>query len=172
MCTLWPLSIILETATRRTKLSTVHELLYSYSKHYSSYIKALTQDLQRKQGPELQLALRTTANSMYLVRNEYPIEVVQLTILLHITEKIRDSRLSARIQMLQHLCNEAMWTPCDDLHTLWSDVLRLHESPMAAQLQAQTRGAGIWSSPGVTTFSPHHTLGTATHPQGHSGHFG
>ena len=102
MCTLWPLSIILESATRRTKLSTVHELLYSYTKHDSSYIKALTQDLQRKQGPELQLALRTTANSMYLVRNEYPIEVVQLTILLHITEKIRDSRLSARIQMLQH----------------------------------------------------------------------
>ena len=35
MCTLWPLSIILESATRRTKLSTVHELLYSYTKHYS-----------------------------------------------------------------------------------------------------------------------------------------
>ena len=160
MCTLWPLSIILESATRRTKLSTVHELLYSYTKHYSQYIKALTHDLQRKQGPELQLALRTTANSMYLVRNEYPIEVVQLTILLHITEKIRDSRLSARIQMLQHLCDEAMWTPCDDLHTLWSEVLRLHESPMTAQLHAQTQGAGIWSSPGVITFSPHHALFT------------
>ena len=62
--------------------------------------------------------------------------------------------------MLQHLCDEAMWTPCDDLHTLWSEVLHLHESPMTAQLHAQTQGAGIWSSPGVTTFSPHHALFT------------
>ena len=91
MCNLWPLSIILESATRRNKISTVHELLHYYGKHHSSYITALNQSLRRKEGPELQLAIRTTVNSMYLVRNEYPIEVIQLTMLLHVTDRIRDA---------------------------------------------------------------------------------
>ena len=162
MCNLWPLSIILETATRRNRISTIHELLHYYGKHHPSYISNLNQSLKRKEGPELQLAIRTTVNSMYLVRNEYPIEVIQLTMLLHVTDRIRDSRFSAKLKMLSHLSNEAMWTSPEDLEDLWADVERLHESPMACQLHAQAQGQGIWSSPGVLTFSPHHPLFSET----------
>ena len=162
MCVLWPIPCILESATRRTKVSTIHELLQHYTKHYSSYITGVTNDLKRKEGPELQLAIRTTINSMYLVRNEYPLEIIQLALLLHITDKIRDTRLSAKIQMIKHLANEAMWTQEQDLPDLWENVKRLHESPMEAQLQAQSHGRDIWSSPGVTTFSPHHIQYTET----------
>ena len=69
MCNLWPLSVILETAMRCNKISTVHELLHYCGKHHSSYITALNQSLRRKEGPELQLAIHTTVNSMYLVGN-------------------------------------------------------------------------------------------------------
>ena len=162
MCNLWPLSVILETATRRNKIFTVHELLHYYGKHHSSYITSLNQSLRRKEGPELQLAIRTTVNPMYLVRNEYPIEVIQLTMLLHITDRVRDTRFSAKLKMLRHLSNEAMWTSPEDLEELWADISRLHESPMACQLHAQAQGQGIWSSPGVFTFSPHHPRFTET----------
>ncbi len=162
MCILWPISIVLPDVTKRTKVSTVHELLQHYLKHYSSYISNITTDLKRKEGPELQLAIRTTVNSMYLVRNEFNIEVIQLALMLYITDRIRDTRLSAKIQMIKHLSNEAMWTPSDELDDLWEDVLRLHESPMTKQLQAQSQGSDIWSSPGVTTFSPHHLQYTET----------
>ena len=155
----------MESATRRNKLSTLHEILHNYGKHYSSYISTLNQNLKYKEGPELQLSLRTTVNSMYLVRNEYPIEVIQLTMLLHITDRIRDSRLTAKIQMLRHLSNEAMWTDLALLPRLWQDVTRLHESPISAQLQAQAEGQGVWSSPGVTPFSPHHEQYTETWSQ-------
>ena len=75
MCTLWPISIIMQSATRRrrNKLSTVHGILHNYGKHYASYIPALKQNLKSKGGPELQLPLRTAVNSMCLVRNEYPV---------------------------------------------------------------------------------------------------
>ena len=129
MCVLWPIPFILESATRRTKVSTIHELLQHYTKHYSSYITGVTNDLKRKEGPELQPAICTTINSRYLVRNEYPLEVIQLALLLHITDKIRDTRLltrlSAKIQMIKHLANEAMWTPEQDLQKLWEDGIHL-----------------------------------------------
>ena len=68
--------------------------------------------------------------------------------------------------MLKHLGNEAMWTPFQELPRLWEDVLNLHESPMVQQQHAQATmgltGRGIWSSPGVTTFSPHHEHFTQT----------
>ena len=99
---------------------------------------------------------------MHLIRNEYPIEVIQLTVLLHITDRIRDARLSAKIQTIRHLSNEAMWTEPEDLPYVWKQVELLHESHMSAQLTAQTQRLGIWSSPGVTTFSPHHPQFTET----------
>ena len=73
MCVLWPFPFILESAMRRTKVSTIHELLQHCAKHYSSYITGVTNDLKRKEGPELQLAICTMINSMY-----YPLPTTYL----------------------------------------------------------------------------------------------
>ena len=64
--------------------------------------------------------------------------------------------MMAKLDMVKQLAHESMWTPLEDLPHLWTEVMRMHESPMQRQIQAQIQGGDIWTSPGVTTFSPHH----------------
>ena len=155
MCTLWPISTLYEAATKRTKISTIHDLLSNYVHHSPKQIAQLTQDIKRKAGPDLSLAIRSAVSRMFMVRTDYPVEVIQLAIVLHVTS-IKDRRMTAKLDMVKQLAHESMWTPLEDLTHLWTEVMRMHESPMQRQIQAQIQGGDIWTSPGVTTFSPHH----------------
>ena len=82
---LWCLQAIMETATRRTRISTIIELLAHFQKYSASSLSQINNDLKRKTGAELLSAIKTSLNSFDQIRNEYPMETVQISILLYIS---------------------------------------------------------------------------------------
>ena len=78
-CMLWPKSMLYQAATKRTKISTIHNLLSHYVNHSSKHIAQLTQDFKRKAGPDLPLAIQSAVSRMFMVHTDYPVEVIQPT---------------------------------------------------------------------------------------------
>ena len=109
LCTLWPIPIAFPLAARRIKLSSIHDMLYEFSKHQARHISSFNSDFKRKKCPDLQQSFRALINKMYLSHQErIPSGSRKDYLLLHISTKFEDMHLAGKINLVMHLLSEAI----------------------------------------------------------------